>query len=103
PRRPARPPRGRAADGAAGAALAADHGRVGEARPRGDRLGRGGAAAVRRAVKDEGLRRSFAGAKPPAVVAAVGPESFLRDAALRDVAEIWLGAADSPDVVTIQP
>jgi DNA polymerase III delta subunit len=54
-------------------------------------------------VKDEPLRRSFGGTKPPAVVAAVGPEAFLRDEALRTVAEAWLGAADSPDVVTIQP
>lgn len=54
-------------------------------------------------MKDEALRRAFAGVKPPAVVAAVGPEAFLREETLRAVAEIWLGAADSPDVVTIQP
>ena len=54
-------------------------------------------------MKDDPLRRAFAGSKPPAAVAAVGPESFLREQAMRTVAEAWLGSADSPDVVTVQP
>jgi DNA polymerase III delta subunit len=54
-------------------------------------------------VTDETVRRRFADAKPPAVVAAVGPESFLKEAALRAAAEAYLGAADSPDVVIVQP
>jgi hypothetical protein len=54
-------------------------------------------------VRDEALRRAFEGKRPPAVVAAVGPEAFLREEALRAVAEIWLGSAESPDVVTVQP
>jgi len=54
-------------------------------------------------VKDDALRRAFAGTKPPAAVAAAGPESFLREQAMRSVAEAWLGSADSPDVVTVQP
>lgn len=51
----------------------------------------------------EPIRRALAGAEPPAAVAAVGPESFLREEALRAAAEAWLGSADSPDVVTVQP
>ena len=51
----------------------------------------------------ETLRRDLAGGKPPCAVAAVGPETFLREQALRVVAEAYLGAADSPDVITIQP
>ena len=54
-------------------------------------------------MKDDPLRRAFAGDKRPAAVAAVGPESFLREQVMRAVAEVWLGSADSPDVVTVQP
>lgn len=48
------------------------------------------------------LRKRLAGRDPPRVVAAVGPESFLREAALRAVAEAVLGSADSPDLVTLR-
>jgi DNA polymerase III delta subunit len=54
-------------------------------------------------VKEDVLGRAFAGSKPPAVIAAVGPETFLREETLRSVAKAFLGAADSPDVVVIQP
>ena len=54
-------------------------------------------------MRDDPVRRAFAGARPPAAVAAVGPESFLREQTMRSVAEAWLGGADSPDVVTVQP
>jgi DNA polymerase III delta subunit len=40
---------------------------------------------------------------PPTVVLALGPESFLREQTLRRAAELFLGAADSPDLVTVQP
>jgi DNA polymerase III delta subunit len=54
-------------------------------------------------VKDDALRRSLAGTKPPPVVVAVGPESFLREEALATVAEVFLGDKASPDVVVVQP
>jgi DNA polymerase III delta subunit len=54
-------------------------------------------------VSEGPVSRSFAGAKPPAVIAALGPETFLREQALRDAAAAFLGAADSPDVVVVQP
>jgi DNA polymerase III delta subunit len=54
-------------------------------------------------VSDGPVRRSFAAAKPPAVVAAIGPETFLREQTMRDVAEAFLGDSDSPDVVIVQP
>lgn len=38
----------------------------------------------------------------PAVIAAVGPESFLQEKVLRDVAEALLGDANSPDLLTLQ-
>ena len=54
-------------------------------------------------MSDDTLRRAFAGVKPPVVVAALGPETFLREETLREVAKIHLGSADSPDLITIQP
>jgi DNA polymerase III delta subunit len=49
------------------------------------------------------LAKALAGAKAPPVVAALGPETYLQEETLRAVALAYLGAADSPDVVTIQP
>lgn len=54
-------------------------------------------------MTEDAVRRAFAGVKPPRVVAAVGPETFLREEALRSAAHALLGSAESPDVVTIQP
>jgi len=54
-------------------------------------------------MSDETLRRAFGGAKTPVVVVAAGPETFLREQAARDAAFLFLGAADSPDVVVVQP
>jgi DNA polymerase III delta subunit len=54
-------------------------------------------------VREDAVRRAFAGAKPPVALAAVGPETFLREEALRSAAAGYLGAADSPDVIVVQP
>ncbi len=51
-----------------------------------------------RAALDTGGRR---GGAPVRVVAAVGPESFLREQVLRDVVATVLGDPDSPDVVVL--
>jgi len=48
------------------------------------------------------LRGGRTSTPPPAVIAAVGPETFLRERVLRDVAEIVLGDAHSPDLLTLQ-
>jgi DNA polymerase III delta subunit len=45
--------------------------------------------------------RSRKGGAPP-VLAAVGPETFLQEQVLRDVAATLLGDADSPDLLTLQ-
>jgi len=47
------------------------------------------------------LQRRFAKGPVP-VVAAVGPEAYLREEVARGVAELVLGSAESPDVVTVQ-
>jgi DNA polymerase III delta subunit len=54
-------------------------------------------------VKDDEIRRRLSGPAPPPVVAAVGPETFLQEEALRTAAQAFLGAGDSPDVVIVQP
>jgi len=54
-------------------------------------------------VREDALGRRFAEGSAPAVVAAVGPETFLREEVVRSVAAAFLGAADSPDVVIVQP
>lgn len=56
-------------------------------------------------AKDPGLeplRKALASKEPPRVVIAVGPDAWLRDAALRAVAEAVLGSAESPDLVTVR-
>lgn len=50
----------------------------------------------------EPLRRRLAAGAPPPVVAAVGPESWLREEVVRAVATAVLGSAESPDVVVVQ-
>ncbi len=50
----------------------------------------------------EPLRKRLAGKDPPRVVAAIGADAYLREAVLKLVAEIVLGAADSPDLVTVR-
>ncbi|MCE9637877.1 MAG: hypothetical protein K8T90_19425 [Planctomycetes bacterium] len=49
----------------------------------------------------EPLRKKLAGRTPPCVIAAVGPESFLREEVLHTVATAVLGSADSPDLITV--
>ncbi len=56
-------------------------------------------AALRAAA--DGRGRRGAGGVPP-VIAAVGPETFLREQVLRDVAQALLGDASSPDLLTLQ-
>jgi DNA polymerase III delta subunit len=48
------------------------------------------------------LRRRLASKDRPRVVAAVGPEAWLREEVLRTVAAAVLGSADSPDLVTVR-
>ncbi len=48
------------------------------------------------------LGRKLAAGDAPAVVAAVGPEVWLRNETLREIAAAVLGSADSPDLVTLQ-
>ena len=48
------------------------------------------------------LAKALRGGDPPPLVAAVGPESYLRDQVLRDTAEVLLGDASSPDLLLLQ-
>jgi len=48
------------------------------------------------------LRERLAGKDPPHLIAAVGPETWLREETLRTVATAVLGSPDSPDLLTVR-